>query len=447
MTEPVALVFEGALTAAEHKGHIPIVFDVPTGVTRLRGAFEALPKRAPGADFDNLISLSVFGPRGARGARHNNPAMDFRIDRCQASPGYVAGPIEPGRWMVVLDTFRVLGPVQYRLTVSFDTVPVPEVLPREPVVRPGKGRGWYRGDLHAHTLHSDGSWDVPDLVAWARSRKLDFVTLSDHNTVSGHAQLLALATDDLLTMGGMELTTHSGHALSLGRREWHEWRSGPVTGKSMPMLADDIMATGALFVIAHPMSPGDPQCTGCRWEFQDMMPGPARIVEVWNGGEWSDYNEGGLALYRHWLSEGRRLVASAGSDIHGRDPLPEQVGFNHVDCEDLTEEAVLAAVRAGRNYLSSGPRLVLTASDAEKAAISMGSEVSRSGTARISWATEQSDLSLRVIGPGGLLTSTRVAAKSTGELVLEALPDVFVMAELRDDTGRVHALTNPIFVS
>ena len=137
---------------------------------------------------DNLISLSVFGPKGARGARHNNPVMDFSIDEWRASPGYLPGPIEPGKWMVFLDTFRVLGPdpVKYRLEVAFGTEPVAPLLSPAAVEPHGRGKGWYRGDLHAHTLHSDGSWDVPDLVAWARRQRLDFVTLSDHNTISGN---------------------------------------------------------------------------------------------------------------------------------------------------------------------------------------------------------------------------------------------------------------------
>eukprot|EP01035_Chromulina_nebulosa_P011908 gene11908-15894_t len=233
---PPAAVEAPRLMSAQH---VPLAFDLPDGITRISGQFVATPKRAQGAEFDNLISLSVFGPKGSRGARHNNPAMDFSIDAMSATPGYLPGAIEAGRWMVFLDTFRVLGPdpVHYTLTVTLETERVAPRASYDPAAVAGRGRGWYRGDLHAHTLHSDGRWDVPDLAAWARSRGLDFMTLSDHNTVSGQAQLRSLAGDDLLVMGGMELTTHAGHALSLGGSDWHEWRSGPATGKTMPMLA------------------------------------------------------------------------------------------------------------------------------------------------------------------------------------------------------------------
>ena len=42
---------------------------------------------------------------------------------------------------------------------------------------PRRGPNWYRGDLHAHSIHSDAAWDIPDLLNWAHERGLDFATL------------------------------------------------------------------------------------------------------------------------------------------------------------------------------------------------------------------------------------------------------------------------------
>lgn len=437
----------GTLTSADHKSHIPLAFDVPAGTTRLRGRFAVSPERASGALFDNLISLSLFGPDGPRGARHNNPDMGFAISRTTATPGYLPGRIEPGRWTLWLDCFRILGPdpVSYRLEIACETDRVaaePAFVARSPKPR---GPGWYRGDLHGHTLHSDGSWDISDLVRWAHDRRLDFVTLSDHNTISGHAQLHALASDDLLTIGGMELTTHFGHALSLGGEDWHEWRCGAVTGRSMPELAEAIMTAGALFVIAHPMAPGDPACTGCRWEFPEMRPGPARLVEIWNGGPWSDYNEDGLALYRQWLAQGHRLLATAGSDIHGPEGGTGPIGFNHVDADALSETAVLAAIKAGRNYLSSGPRLILTAM-AGGESFAMGATAPRNAVFHAAWQTEAMPLTLVFHDRTGVIGRQNLAPDAEG-MAEHAGASGFVMAELRDSTGRLHAVTNPIFVA
>jgi hypothetical protein len=440
------ITIEGQLTEADHKSHVPLSFDVPTGVSRLSARFTATPTRATGAMFDNLISLSLWGPAGPRGARHNNPQADFQVEATWATPGYLPGPIEPGRWTIWLDTFRLLGPdpVEYRLDIGFATGPIPPAAPFVPRQTRPRGPGWYRGDLHAHTLHSDGSWKVSDLVAWARDRGLDFMTLSDHNTTSGHAELHSRASDDLLTLGGMEMTTHWGHALSLGPR-WQEWRTGPVTGLTMPELAQAVMAADQLFVIAHPMSPGDPSCTGCRWEYHDMRPGPARLVEIWNGGPWSDYNEDGLALYREWLGQGHRLHATAGSDIHGPEGGKGPIGFNNVEADALTPQAIFAAVAAGRNYLSSGPRLILTATSPMGRVVPMGGTVPSDAVFHADLQSEAAPLMLLLVDGSGVRSRQPVAAGSAFAAELKGAED-YVMAELRDAAGTLHAVTNPIFV-
>ncbi len=447
------MILTGQLAAAQHKGHIPLTFDVPPGTTRLTARFKTTPTREPGQLFDNMVCLSLFGPLGPRGARHNNPGRDFVIEATHATPGYLPGRIEPGIWTVFMDCFRLLGPVDCALEIMCETAPVPAHPGHPRQHTHPRGKGWYRGDLHAHTLHSDASWDAPELVNWAHGRSLDFLTLTDHNTTSGHARVHALASDTLLTIGGMELTTHWGHALALGGSDLHEWWVAEVTRRTMPMLTDDIMAKGAEFVIAHPMSPGDPSCTGCRWEYPDMMPGNAHIVEIWNGGPWSDYNEEGLALFQHWLALGLRLRATAGSDIHGPEggsnqvggQMGGQIGFNHVEADSLTEAAILHAVSRGRNYLFSGPRLILTAQTPEGRTAAKGETVPAGSTFHAEWQSQHLPLKLHFVDQTGRKPGLAFPAEAAGVAALPAAAR-FVMAELRDASGRLHAVTNPIFV-
>lgn len=42
---------------------------------------------------------------------------------------------------------------------------------------------WYRGNLHAHSLHSDGAWVPEELVAWYRDHGYAFLALSDHDNI------------------------------------------------------------------------------------------------------------------------------------------------------------------------------------------------------------------------------------------------------------------------
>jgi hypothetical protein len=437
-------IFDGTLTVADHKGHVPVRFDVPEGTTRLVGRFSTEPRRATGAGFDNMVCLTIEGPAGVRGARHNNPERDFVIDAAEATPGYVPGAIEPGAWTVWMDGFRILGPdpVHWRLEIDCRTDAVAPAVPAAAPLRPAKGPGWYKGDLHAHTFHSDSSLSPADLADAARRAGLDFATLTDHNTVSALAAVERLADADLLTMGGVELTTHHGHALVLGTRNWMEWRAGSLDGVTMPAIAQAAHAAGHPFVIAHPMSPGDPSCTGCRWEFADMRPGPARLVEVWNG-PWSAYNEEGLALFHRWLDEGHRLRATAGTDLHRSKDALRANGFNHVHAQSLTEGAVLAGLAAGRNYLSSGPRLVATAGAADGTPVAMGGSVAAGRPVHLEWAGADG-LDLVTVVDGR--RADPVPVRGAGGTWLDAQPERWVMAELRDGDGRLHAVTNPIFV-
>ncbi len=120
---------------------------------------------------------------------------------------------------------------------------------------------------------------------------------------------------------------------------------------------------GGTYIIAHPHAIGDPICTGCHWDYNDMLPGSAKLVEVWNGGTWANesYNELGLAQYYHWLNAGHRLVATAGTDIHGQPNTHEPFGFNVVFAQAGTPEGIFAGLQAGHAFLSSGPHLEVTA--------------------------------------------------------------------------------------
>lgn len=439
------LTFSGTLTEAAHKTHPAIPFTVPPGTTRLVGRFEAGPKRASGALFNNLISLSIFAPDGSRGARHNNPEWNFALDAETATPGYLPGPVTPGEWSVVMDCFRILGPDPITWTLEIDLVDAP-VAPRpaQPArVVPQRGPGWYRGDLHAHTIHSDSRWTLEGLVGFARENGLDFVTLTDHNTPSGLAEFELLSDSHLLTMGGVELTTHYGHCLALGTRRWHEWRGNSMPGVTMPGIAAEVEASGALYVIAHPRSPGDPGCTGCRWEYADMMPGPAKAVEIWNG-PWSDYNEEGLSLYREWLREGHRLVATAGSDTHGPGPRSEKNGFNTVYVDDLTEENVIAALRAGRNVLSSGPHLIFDLACGEGETAGVGETLANTPVFALIDVAEAEGLELRLIHGDGNVDNIPAPQGRTA-IPLNLAPASWMMAELRDSQNVLHAVTNPIW--
>ncbi len=449
--------FEGALSPADAKRHLPFEFEVPAGTQQV--LIEMWHAEGHTDGLSNMLTLTLFDPNGHRGAGHRmgTPMKGKRLHRIaispeQATPGYEAGPLPAGQWRLFIDTHRVTdaAPCTYRIDIACSEQP--DTSPRKPSppipqpFAPTQGPNWYRGDLHGHTKHSDGSWDVIDLLVYARRYNLNFVTLSDHNTVSPLAELDGYNSPDLLTIGGMELTTFWGHALALGTRQWVDWR---VDGskRTMPMIAQEAMAQGATYIIAHPMAIGDPICTGCSWMYEDMRPGPARIVEIWNGGDWDNesFNEKGLALYYQWLNQGHRLAATSGTDIHGPLPADMRPGFNVVYAEALTEPAILTAIRAGHLFVSNGPHVEFTAQSIQGHTGMMGDQLPLiPATLTAMWRDAMVGMQLRIIVDGSCIHQQTINELGSHQWQL-AGQSRWCTVEIREAGGNIAAVTNPIF--
>ncbi len=456
--------FSNTLTNADCKRHIAHTFDVPEGTTGIVIHMTYAPAKID--EIDNHLVVTLFDPIKSRGSRHypgdmvdeNTRVHHIQVGAHAATFGFVAGAIQPGTWTAMIHTNMVLPDalVQYTVDIQLTTDDGQQTTndlarasyrPSSVVRRPtAPGPRWFKGDLHAHTFHSAGDWDVPELIAEAKARGLDFVTLSDHNTASPVAQMRSLATPELLTMGGIELTTFYGHALALGVNEWIDWRVSET--RSMPDIVREVEAIGGTFVIAHPMTEGDPVCTGCDWAYDDMMPGNAKLVEVWNSGLWPfSRNELSLQLYYSWLNEGHRLVATSGTDTHGPAPLEIQPGLDVVYADELSEAAILRAVRQGHLYLSTGPKLELVATNGSGKTAMMGDALQGDHvTLKVCWDGVQPDDSLRLIVNGEVKESLQPASNGEHSWPLDVPNPTWYCAELRDAHGNMSALTNPVFL-
>src|ERR1700691_3057415 len=156
-------------------------FDVPAGVQRIRVSTSHENFAVAGLA-RNMLDLGIFGPAGydlgnAAGFRGwSGGARDgFVISNAYATPGYLAGPIDPGVWAVALGPV-VLSPwgMAWQVHVTMErgeSVPTVVAAP-PPSVR---GARWYRGDLHLHTVHSDGERHPSEMASAAQDSGLDFI--------------------------------------------------------------------------------------------------------------------------------------------------------------------------------------------------------------------------------------------------------------------------------
>jgi hypothetical protein len=71
---------------------------------------------------------------------------------------------------------------------------------------------WYKGNLHTHTVNSDGDSSPDEVVRWYKEHRYDFLVLTDHNYFTAVDGLNAVfaADDKFLVVRGEEVTDRFG---------------------------------------------------------------------------------------------------------------------------------------------------------------------------------------------------------------------------------------------
>src|SRR5215467_12040567 len=218
-------------------------------------------------------------------------------------------------------------PRQARSMSSLPSRPPVRALPADDRMR------WLAGDLHAHTVHSDGRMTVPELARFAASRGLDFLAVTDHNTISHHAELpAARAAYGITLLPGQELTTERGHANAFGDLGWIDFREPP----------DEWLACterqGGLLSVNHPY--------GGHVSWTAPMTRRPPLLEVWH---WSWLDLRWMTPLAWWLAWDPAATAVGGSDWHrpGSDAPPGSP-TTWVQAEGTDDDALLAGLAAGR---------------------------------------------------------------------------------------------------
>jgi hypothetical protein len=231
--------------------------------------------------------------------------------------------------------------------------------------------GWYRGDFHAHTHHSDGVLSPADLLNLGRGEGLDFFAITDHNTVAAYPGFGSPA--DMLIIPGLEVTMDTGHYNVFGLTRDYDWLAQvcvwpkPVPDSPPTPLMAQMGANGLLVSINHPVLPP------WAWLHPDTDLRHAHCLEIINDPSWPDNRQGNpaaIAMWTAWLNAGLRITAIGGSDYHRPQPKPgeakplERLGLprTYVYAAELSGSAILAGLRQRRAYVSMGPEVTFQAS-------------------------------------------------------------------------------------
>jgi hypothetical protein len=427
-------------------------FRVPSGVRQIEVSY-SYPSPTPGPGFSlNVVDIGIFGPDGFRGWS-GGARTSFRLSRTSATPGYLPGTIRAGRWRIALGPYQITRPTPYEVTVTlrFGKKGAPFVPAPAPTAVAGTGQRWYRGDLHVHTVHSDGSQTQPDVLGYARARGLDFIGTSEHNTSSATRTWGRYVADDFLVICGEEVTTRAGHWLATGlpAGTWIDWRYRPEDGR-LPEVVQQVHDAGGIAIVAHPYIP----VPSIRWDFGTDWAG-MDAVEVWNG-PWDGFDELALKRWQQLLTTGRFVPAVGNSDTHNQG---QTVGLAQtvVRAEALATAPIIAAYRAGHSWIaeSSAVDLTFTATLDDvsgECGDRVPSEAGQEVAVHLAATGLDDQCVATLIGPGSGVTYGTATATG-GAITLDAtVPGgtAFVRAEIRRPSlpeKPMVALTNPIFLS
>ncbi len=226
---------------------------------------------------------------------------------------------------------------------------------------------WYKGNLHTHTLNSDGDSTPLDVATWYRENGYQFLVLSDHNyltEVTGLNQVVGFA-DKFLLIPGEEVTdSFQGRPVHVNASDLRELVR-PSGGSSMPETisrnVEAILAKGALPSLNHP---------NFRWSMtsRDLLAVRGMThFEVYNGHP-TVHNRGGggaESLEEMWdalLTAGRKQYGVAVDDAHVFRRFAPSLsnpgrGWVMVRATGLDTGSIMKGLRGGDFYASTGVEL------------------------------------------------------------------------------------------
>ena len=324
-------------------------------------------------------------------------------------------------------------------------------------------RGYYGIDLHTHTaasapamerdfgISNHGVTPVDQAVGVQLAAGLDAVFISDHNSVGGHEAFVETAdARGVPYVLSEEITTlRWGHfnVYSLEPGEPVEFQFG----KTPSAYFDEARDAGASIVqVNHPFySSGGYWYTRSKTGYDSSFD----AAEAFNGEFDEEDAEAIRQLYRFW-TEGRRYVATASSDDHDWNDDHQGVGsrygtprtYVHVEGEP-TAEAILAALKDGHAFLTYGPMLYLSTADGAVP----GDTIQASGPVTLQ-ARTASVRALDGLRAEWVFNGDRLDQVDLGgpqqTITLEHQPSGagWYLVRLVDPSGRVRAMTNPIWV-
>ena len=427
-----------------------VPFTVPENVSRVtvsysyrQGTRGLLREVCP----QNIIDLGLLDGSGRFLGWSGSAHPSIFVGEDKSANGYLVQGPEAGEWSIIVGAYHVVPAgvevtydIDFEYRKSGDTEPnlymrdVPEDAESDSADAEPE---LLFGDLHIHTVASDGVLDSEAVGKLARDIGLDFIALANHNNYADNFRLPDVS--GLTFVYAVEWTHYKGHMNFFGVKAPFENSFIANTPEEMEKIVNDARSLGAVISVNHP------KCPFCPYKWNSMN---FDMIEVWNG-PMRGTNIRGIKWWTQLLRGGRRIPAVGGSDFHRpKDFAKLGSPVTAVYSQSRRREDILKNIRAGHAFVSSGvdgARLTLTCGDAM-----MGDTVRYDKDKKLHLRAERlrGETLILVTGSGEYVIKR--FARGSLDMDIEPKNDMFAYVKAVRGCGKlgiIRALTNPIYFS
>lgn len=350
--------------------------------------------------------------------------------------------------------------------------------------------GWFAGDTHVHSQHSDG-YQYPSEIAHAmQGVGLNWGILTDHNSIAGAREWLSGSSSTFVPVLGNEISTEaSANAAENGYGHMNQSFITSLSGKDPSNKntwaraafdgSDDVQnmitAThdmGGIFSVNHPYQSWD-------WAGRFKSWGKAsgfNAIEIWNGdvphtrttSTWdtsrTNINTWAVETWFSYLSAGNKISGLAGSDCHdiyGTNAYPKGKFYwstitgnprTYAYCGKLSEGNLKKSIIRGSLFVTSGfgPILLLKINGkrpGDVLRIRKGEQVKLECQVLSNQPLRPSDKAFRIIMNGKVLKTMSPGSGYTSliKTTFQAAEDGWIVVEAFG-SWPMYAITNPVYL-
>lgn len=396
-----------------HRGGIQLLdFTVPEDITHMTIDIEDLEKH-------NFLDYALRSPDGFHGWS-GCTKTHIVISEEYATSGYLP-KIPSGTWQLVIGYAKINAPSETNVTVT--------LTPKE--------SKWYCGDLHMHSIHSDGDFTISKVMDNAYDEGLDFIALTDHNTFTQNKES-APTNRKLTVIPGIEITTYGGH-FNIINLEHPLTKVLCHTQEDVDEVMEEGKKGNTIVSINHSF------CVD-KWSWK-MDPYPLDFIEIWNSG-WKTGNMECIHFWQRKLAEGHIIHGIGGSDTHRKDGRWYGQPTTWVKAEGNNITDIIDGLRTGQISVSINPQAPHVDLSIENT--SMGRVYSKNDKALITLncsILNPVNCKLRLYSSAGLIKTQDLDSITTDLSFELSTTSLFYRIELWEKYGNVPlCFSNPIYI-